>query len=57
MRAHDCDQQCPCGHWSRIVRPRGSTNADKRTGRITLDVLDDEPDHDANYGDYEPEER
>lgn len=57
MRAHDCDQECPCGHWSRKIYPRVVGRQDGRSGRITLDVLDEEPDHDANYGDYEPEER
>jgi hypothetical protein len=56
MRAHDCDQECPCGHWKPRTASRYYVPATTR-GRITLDVLDEAPDHDANYGDYEPEER
>lgn len=56
MHAHDCSQECPCGHWSRSVYPRVMGRADRRAGRITLDVYDQEPDHDANYGDYDEED-
>lgn len=56
MTAHDCDQECPCGHWSPRVKQRGSKNADKTTGRVNLDLLDGAPDHDANYGDYDEDD-
>lgn len=55
MRAHNCDQECPCGHWKpgtanryRVVQPT--------RGKVTLDVIDQTyPDLD-DYSDYEMED-
>ena len=56
MNAHDCDQECPCGHWSRKVHPRVVGRVDGRSGKWTLDVIDQTyPDQD-DYSDYEREE-
>jgi hypothetical protein len=52
MSAHDCSQECRCGHWN---KPRRFAHPVK--GRITLDVYDGLSDHDANaYKNYEPED-
>jgi hypothetical protein len=56
MHAHVCSTECGHGRWKpgyankyRVVQPV--------RGKITLDVLDEEPDHDANaYKDYEEDD-
>ena len=53
MRAHVCDQECPCGHWHRMPR-QATTNAGGVRGRMTLDVYDGTVDFDANaYREYD----